>query len=360
MILLQIILSTISISYAQDNSNLIENIFSPKTTIGGYGELHYNQENTEIGSDKKSLDFHRFVIFFGYNWTEKWSFKSEVEIEHNFVGNGQGELSIEQAFVNYRASKSFGVRAGVILNAVGIINETHEPPTFLSVERPEYSKYIIPTTWFGNGAAIFGNLHGFDYVLTAMEGLDGNKLTTANIISSGIRNGRQNGFKSDARSILLSGRINYTGFNGLLFGSSFSFNNAIGSDANIQVGLSEFHFKFNKYNVIAVGEIGNIAYGNSDINNSLGYYFDLGYNISSLLGFGKAVIPFVRYTDYNTAYSTRTGGSSEEEVHKTKWLFGLSIKPIDEVVIKVDYAVRKVELSSQKTNLFNFGIGYMF
>jgi len=269
-------------------------------------------------------------------------------------------LAIEQANINFRANRFFGFRAGVILNPVGIINEIHEPPTFLSVERPEYSKYIVPTTWYGNGAAIFGKLSGFDYVFSAMEGLNGNGLTTKNIQSSGIRKGRQNGFNSDARSILLNGRINYFGFNGIIFGGSFTFNNAISDTKNIQIALSEFHFNVNKYNLVAVGEIANIAYGNSEITNSFGYYFDLGYNLSSLLGFGKSIIPFARYTNYNTASSTKIGGDSKKEFNKTKWMIGLSIKPVDEVVFKVDYAERKVELSNKKTKLLNFGIGYMF
>ena len=354
------LLTVTNLLFAQDAVSSIENFFLPKTTIGGYGELHFNQEAIKFGKQTKTLDFHRFVVFIGHSFSEKWSFKSEIEIEHNFVEGGQGELAIEQANINFRANKFFGFRVGVILNSVGIINEIHEPPTFLSVERPEYSKYIVPTTWYGNGASIFGKLGGFDYVLSAMEGLDGNGLTTKNIESSGIRKGRVNGFKSDARSILLNGRINYFGFNGIIFGGSFTFNNAIGDTKNIQVALSEFHFNVNKYNIVAVGEMANIAYGNSEVNNSFGYYFDLGYNLSSLLRFGKSIIPFVRYTNYNTAFSTKSGGNSEKEFNKIKWMIGLSFKPVDEVVFKVDYAERKVELNNAKTRLFNFGIGYMF
>ncbi len=75
--------------------------FESKITFSGYGELHFNQEQSPKGYISKSLDFHRFVTFIGYNWTEKWSFKSEIELEHNFVQDGQGELELEQAYVNY-------------------------------------------------------------------------------------------------------------------------------------------------------------------------------------------------------------------------------------------------------------------
>ena len=92
--------------------------FEPKTTIGGYGELHYNYKDQENSDPTKTLDFHRFVIFLGHSFSEKWSFKAEIELEHNFVKDGQGEFKLEQAFVNYHHSIYFGVQAGVILNSV--------------------------------------------------------------------------------------------------------------------------------------------------------------------------------------------------------------------------------------------------
>ena len=135
-ILLMVVLS---VSYGQDE------FFQPTKSIGGYGELHYNHSAKEGSDPTKVLDFHRFIIYYAASFTEKWSFFSEVELEHNFVSDGEGELELEQAFVEYRGEKG-GLKGGVILPSVGLINEYHEPPLFLSVERPEYSKYVIPTT----------------------------------------------------------------------------------------------------------------------------------------------------------------------------------------------------------------------
>ena len=112
-------ISVFSLIMAQDD------FFEPGYSIGGYGELHYNRAQTGDNEAMTTLDFHRFIIYYGYNWTEKWSFKSEVELEHNFVADGEGELELEQAYVNYHTDK-FGFQAGVILPSVGLINEYHE------------------------------------------------------------------------------------------------------------------------------------------------------------------------------------------------------------------------------------------
>ena len=121
------------------------------TTIGGYGELHFDMEAND-GDGK--LDFHRWILYVKHQFNTEWSMMSEIEIEHNMVysdGDG-GYLAMEQAYLNYW-NGNWGFRGGVLLVPAGITNEYHEPPTFMSVERPEYNKQIIPTTWFDNGFA---------------------------------------------------------------------------------------------------------------------------------------------------------------------------------------------------------------
>ena len=203
-----VLLSIFSLAIAQDG------FFQPGSSIGGYGEMHWNKANDADGNiTKNEMDFHRFIIYYGYNWTDKWSFKSEVELEHNFVADGEGELELEQAFVNYHAG-NWGFQGGVILPTAGLLNEYHEPPLFLSVERPNYSKYIIPTTWFGNGIAFYGNYSGFNFRLAVMEDLEGEDISQ----EDGIRKGRGKGFKTTGYSLLKNMSVVYTGINGLRLG----------------------------------------------------------------------------------------------------------------------------------------------
>jgi len=351
LILTQLILfSLISLNiYAQDE------FFTPKTTIGGYGELHFNSVKTENSESKNTLDFHRFVMFVSHGFSEKWSFKSELELEHNFVGEDKGELELEQAYIDYHLSNIFGVQAGVILPSIGILNEIHEPPTFFGVERPEYHKYIIPTTWFGNGIAFYGNYSGFDYKFSVMEGLNSDKFSAF----SGIRGGRQEGFKSNANDLLYNMRINYLNIQNLLFGVSYTYNKAKGDSTEIPINLIEAHVKLHYKNLFVIGEIGNISYASGKLERSFGYYFDLGYDLSKLLNVDWQIIPFLRYSNYNPAEKTGNGISDNQNEVK-KWMFGLSVKPINEIVLKIDYGERKTKNDTEITKLFNLGIGYMF
>lgn len=323
--------------------------------LGGYGELHYNVDQTK---DTKTLDFHRFVLFYYHSWNEEWSFVSEVELEHNFIKDGQGELELEQAYVDFQPNDWFGFRAGVVLPSVGIINETHEPPTFLSVERPDYSKVIIPTTWFGNGMAVYGGLSDFSYQLTVMEGLNADGFS----LSSGIRGGRQKGYKSNGENLLINGRVDYEAVPGLKVGSSFSIADAFSTEnGNVKTELFELHAQWSANHIYATAEYGLIGYDAGQLKSSKGYYVDLGYNIASWFDFETEVIPWVRWTDYNPASDVRgTDPDMSKAYHAKKWLVGVMVRPFPQVAFKVDYGIKTIELEDKQSKQFNMGVGYMF
>ena len=343
--ILTLAIAVFSLIMAQDD------FFEPGYSIGGYGELHYNRAQTGDEEATATLDFHRFIIYFGYNWTEKWSFKSEVELEHNFVADGKGELELEQAFVNYH-SERFGLQAGVILPSVGLINEYHEPPLFVSVERPEYNKYVIPTTWFGSGLAVYGSMSGLNWRIALMEDMEGEG------IGAGIRSGRGKGYETTAYDWVKNVSLNYTGIAGLRMGGSYTMNNAPihnNPDSTVSFGLAEANLKYDANNIYAVFEYGNISYENnpSGYTSGGGYYLDLGYNVAGLVGFEGKLMPWFRYSDYNR-------GNDDIGQHYTIQRFGLTYWPISNIAFKFDYGTHKKESDLEAKTQINVGVGYNF
>ena len=103
----------------------------PRTgPISGYMDFHYNNPQNE----DPILDFHRFVLLFSHSFSDRIRFVAELELEHVVVSDEtDGELELEQAYVDFLISRRFNVRAGMVLAPVGIINERHEPPVFHGV-----------------------------------------------------------------------------------------------------------------------------------------------------------------------------------------------------------------------------------
>lgn len=352
-----------AILQAQDLDKIF---FQPQTTIGGYGELHYNSSKPENGSQSATLDFHRFVLFFSHAWSEEFTLKSELEIEHNLIvgGKSSGEVELEQAYVDYHPNPHWGMQAGVLLPSVGIINEFHEPPLFFGVERPDYHKVIIPTTWFGNGAAIYGNIAQLDYRVVMMEGLNGAGFSA----KEGIRGGRLKGYKVDASHPVVNLSLNKRNWLGMNLGGSLTVTQAPdtlnGSPALNQMMLSEIHLQYARYNFHGTAEWGMIRYDRPELLDGIsaarGFYVDLGYDVAPLVGMNGSLIPWARYSDINTAATTDgTIPGLDQQYQYALWQVGLQVKPLPDVVYKFDYG-QKVPESGSTVTLLNLGVGYMF
>ena len=124
-------------------------------SIFGYGELNYNHYTQD--SSRSQADLRRFVFGFGYAFSDKLHFNSEVEFEHAVTSaDDAGEVEIEQAYIDYQLTPHFNVKGGLFLMPFGLLNQHHEPPVYYGVERNEVETRIIPTTWREGGVGFDG------------------------------------------------------------------------------------------------------------------------------------------------------------------------------------------------------------
>ena len=185
------------------------------TTISGYGEFNYN--NYKSDERPTQADLRRFVIGVQHRFDERLTFHSEVEFEHAVVSrDDEGEVEIEQAWLNYKFSDAANVKGGLFLIPLGILNETHEPPTYYGVERNEVETRIIPTTWRELGVGVHGLLgaSGLRYDVGITTGFDSGKLDDP---STGVRSAHQEGQLAHAHDLSVYGALNYRS-RGLLVG----------------------------------------------------------------------------------------------------------------------------------------------
>ncbi len=331
---------------------------SSKTTIGGYGELHYNNlrttEDGQADSDKKEFDFHRFVLFVGHDFSDSIRFFSEFEIEHALAGEGKnGEVEVEQAYIEMDLNPNLKTRFGVTLVPVGILNETHEPPTFYGVERNPVEKRIIPATWWSGGVSLHGTSDsGISYDLVISEGL--------NLDDSGamnkIRSGRQKTSNADATSLAYTGRIKYTGMQGLELAATARYESDLSQgNSALDVGsglLLETHAvyqsgPFTFKGLYAQWDIEGDDAEASDQDKQSGYYLEPSYKFNDKFGV------FARYNQWQI----KTGSENKE----TQIDVGLNYLPHPNVVLKADImSYEKNNSTDKKTSGFNLGVGYQF
>ena len=315
------------------------------TKLGGYGELHYNNID-----DKKTMDFHRFVLFASHEFTNKLRFFSELEIEHVIASHEEehpGEVELEQAYIEYDFAENATAKMGLFLVPVGIINETHEPPTFYGVERNPVEKNIIPATWWEGGAAVNYRPVGgvsFDFALTS--GLNvGDDYK--------VRGGRQKVAKANADSLAFTSRVKYTAINGLELAATLQYQQdmtqgKVGVD-KADATLLELHGIYQVNNFTLKG-----LYARWDISGdeakALGRDEQTGWYVEPSYKFNEKLGVFARYAEYDN------NAGNSDDTSKDQTNLGINYYLHENVVLKADWE----EHGDSDKNGFNLGVGYQF
>jgi hypothetical protein len=340
-----------------DSSSGIQKLanFADKTTIGGYGEVHYNNLSGKgAASDKDEIDFHRFVLFFGHEFTDDIRFFSELELEYNLSGDGKdGQVQLEQAYIDFDLNDNHTARAGSFILPVGIINETHEPPTFYGTERNPIERNIIPATWWAAGAGAHGELGaGFSYDAYIHSGLN---------VDNGfsIRSGRQKVSKAKANDPAATARIKYTGIPGLELAVSAQHQQNMGQGlvAGLESGnLIETHAiwstgPFTVKALYAAWDIDGYAVEAVGADKQEGFYVEPSLRLSEKFGI------FARFNQWDNYAGSNSGTAKDTE--KEQWDVGINYWPHEDVVIKADYQYQNNDDGKEQNGL-NLGIGYQF
>lgn len=330
---------------------------SSATSIGGYGELHFNGGNTD------QIDFHRYVLFVNHEFNDSIRFFSELELEHSLAGDGKpGEVELEQAFVEFDLTDDTSTSVGLQLVPVGLLNETHEPPTFYGVERNAVEKNIIPSTWWEAGVKFTHKLGE----TIQIDGMVHSGLATP--IDGGkaflIRSGRQKVAEALWKNTAFTGRLTWIPIAGVSLGASFQYQDDLtqSSAAPTSATLFEGHADIRRQ-INTSSEIGLRAlYAQWNLNSmeaeligrdvQRGWYIEPSYKY--LFGNGQAIGIFTRYSTYDN-----NAGDIIDTANK-QTSFGVNYWPHQNVVLKADYQIDNNANEETEDNRVNLGVGVQF
>ncbi|OFX58651.1 MAG: hypothetical protein A2066_06370 [Bacteroidetes bacterium GWB2_41_8] len=372
--------------------NLADKLLSSdnKLTIGGYGEVHFHQPFNSETRMNGSLDVHRMVMLFGYQFSDRTQFVTELEFEH------VSEVYVEQAFLQHKINKSINFRGGLLLIPMGIVNEYHEPTTFNGVERPLVDNKISPTTWREIGFGLAGTIHPASlkyqaYLVNGFNGYDGTAKLNG---KGGLRSGRQKGAESYISAPNFTAKVEYYGIRGLNVGLSGYFGdtqsklyNGIAKDNEAAlakadssvVGISMIGLDA-RYNIKGLqlrGQFYQMGLSNADQYNKFtgkkggplndlgssmtGYYIEAGYNVfRHLEKVNTELVPFVRLEGYDTHASVPSNISRNNSYKNSVITTGLTLKLAQGAVLKADLQYVKPDGAESYSKVFSTGLGVMF
>jgi hypothetical protein len=371
-----------------------------KTVISGYGSAFY-QRNFNQHLSTVSLD--RAVLFVGHNFNEKISLFTELEVEHAIVtGNnsdehssGQGDVSMEQAFLKFNLNSRQYIVAGLFTPRIGIINENHLPVNFNGVERPIVEQLIIPTTWREIGVGFYGSLDRLpvNYSIALINGLN-----SANFQhDTGLGEGEGLGSNASANNLAVTASIQYhvndfklqvAGYAGGTVGLSPRGADSLGLNSGafgtpLYLGEADIQYAHNGISIKALGTYIdypeankiNSAYAKNIPSAMYGAYCELGYNWLQNKHTEEQFITFARAEILNMNAAVPSNGIYDGTQKQTHIILGIGYLPIPNVVIKADVRLLNTgpqnpalvinpppnALPYKQNNQFlNIGIGYSF
>ena len=343
-----------------------------------YGNIDYNQKIESGVRHNGKLDVHRIVTLFGYQFSKKTQFVTEVEYEH------ANEVFIEQAFAKHQLASNHFLKAGLLLIPMGYINENHEPTAFYSVERPLIDRLVVPSTWREIGIGMTGIFieQSLRYKLFLVNGFKSYDDTKGGLLSgsNGFRSARQKGIQSTMSGLPnLSGQLEYFGWLNTKIGFSFYHGTTssdlydglltndveglaaadssvvtmtmLGLHAQYRSGNAGFNTQF-IYNHSSNVENYN-AFTDKTFGESIyGFYVEPFYALITRDGLDHFSV-FVRYSNYDL------DASSEFNAGNTNvYTLGLNWKPTAGMVFKTDYQI--FDEPNSDYSQFNFNVGVWF
>jgi len=366
--------------YSLDYNSMLDRssgLANGATNVVGYGEMSYSKFRQ---SGDATADLARFVFGFNHRFDERLTLHSEVEFEHAVVSaDDHGEAEIEQAWVNYKLSDGVNFKGGLFLIPIGILNETHEPPTYYGVQRNQVETRIIPTTWRELGVGthgLFGESFRYDVGITTS--FDSGKLDDP---LTGMRSAHQEGQLANARNLAVYGSLNYR-LPGLLVGGGV-FSGDTGQNGASNPALQGVAARFTIWDIHAQYRIAGLdlqglytsgTLGDADkVTAALfaadpatafaapktmkGWYAQAAYHVYKKGNFDLA--PFVRYEriDIRQAEDAANGlfqNPNNDERIKT---IGVNFWVHPQVVLKAD--VQRYE-TDKTQDAYRLGLGFMF
>lgn len=399
-----------------------------RLSIGGYGEAAYtrnfysdnvfrynNPSKYKNDPSHGRFDIPHAVIYLGYDFGKGWSMGSEIEFEHTGTGTSQekefteggeweqevekgGEVELEQFWIQKTFFPELNVRAGHIVVPVGLTNAHHEPLNYFTVYRPEGEATILPCTWHDTGISIWGRSGDFRYEAQLVAGLDAFLFNRENWIQGGagspyeFKVANKYGFVARIDNYSISGlRLGLSGYYGRAMHNSFPHelegkdeNNNVKTYDHIKgnVAVGSFDFTFNRYNIIARGNVDYGYVGNaatiSDIKrnnaannapyqktpvgkNAISIGVEAGYDVfsqvESMHSKEQKLYVFGHYEYYNS-YMPAKQQPLYEYTKKIRMAFGLNYYPLPQIAVKAEYSKRFLRSLYNNEPSVSLGIAY--
>lgn len=337
-----------------------------------YGEVHYNDivQDAQGPATKGELDFHKAFFKAGYKFSKNISVTTRLRVEHLFDEHyNNGDAFIDQAYLSYKLSPEFNIKAGVI---PVLLNAGKSKP-YGTVETSPVEKYLA-FTWREAGVEFNGTFeNSFSYKVAFTTGLDASEIQA----KSGIFSARNSEFTSSLSNLAAGVQFKYKPIYGMTVGTSALWSGLENGDgygeslkgADYKVAEGFVSYKYHDittrvvgvYSTISEVEKINAVVGNKIGSSQYGLLGEIGYDfheLFSLTKYEEHFLVFVRAASYDTKFRT-SGITDDPDYERYEYSLGLVYKPVKFLELKADYQLLRSR-GDRDLQQFDISLGYKF
>jgi hypothetical protein len=311
--------------------------------LGGYMDMEF-----EWDDNGSTFDQHRFVPFITGHVSDRVTVSAEIEFEHGGNVDGDGEIKLEYAVMDFAFSEGLNFRGGVVLSPLGSFNLLHDSPLNDLTSRPVVSRQIIPSTLSESGMGFFGTMYpGEESVISYQaflvngfnEGIITEVVDDSDQVIDGIlriRGGRGSQKKDNNEDKAFVARAGFSPVLGANVGLSVhtgKYDDA--GQHNLTIGALDAKVTFNAFEILgeyslATADIDRVRYPTAAENQS-GLYAQANYHLLYDTFLNGSVVTLVLRGDW-VDFDTDRDGEKEEG-----FTVGANFRPTEETVFKFDY-----------------------
>jgi hypothetical protein len=387
--------------------------------LKGYGVLNYYNYTWDTDTEKRNaVDAERLNFYLNYKFNDRFTLKTELEIEHGGTGvtkeldkleefgefetevEAGGEVKLEQVYIDIAYKKFLNFKLGKFKMYFGLAQNLDTPDEYFTTHRPEMENELLPLGWYETGIEINGKFLNdkLQYRVAFVNGLDATGFSSRGF----IKRGHQTRFEmANANNWAVATRLDYS--LGKHKNSFIGFSTYFGNTADNRpkpdlkndayLFLAEGHITYNegplRFNsMFLYGNLQNsdlITLRNKNLSNALGvkrtpvaknalgFSAEIGYDILTLKqGVSEQKIyPFVRYDFYDSMYKTHASITDNPRWERSTITGGINWFIHKGIIFKAQYANRtlgskKLDANgvltnnNEKENTFSAGVGFVF
>lgn len=306
------------------------------------------------------FDASRVELFASGNLTPRLKAFTEIEFERTAktsAGPRQGEVEVEQGWLEYTINEAFKPRFGAILVPFGRFNLEHFDPVQALTDRPIFMRRVIPVTWAEAGAGATGTFFlGNTFLGKALEELALNYqvyaingLTNA-ISDTGTRDARGSFGTDNNSNKAVAGRLEFEFYRGGALGLS-GYHGTLDKLGH-QIRGFDVDWKFRKGPLELLGEYAFISPQGAVQNGSTtqkvpsslqggyaqaNYYFWPEFLNDTFWGRGFLDPKFTAVFRYDFARIADDEDAGVGANREERWTIGFNYRPVPSYAFKIEY-----------------------